>query len=212
MQKRETRILVVDDHPVFREGLRYAFSEKPDLKVVAEAVNGREMLEKVQEYEIDLVLLDVTMENESSLSYMKEVRNKKPDVPILVISVYPENHFATRYINAGASGYITKERPLDELLSAIRKVASGSKYLKADILENIVFCSSETYKTGHQSLSNREFEIFLLLVSGEPLILIAQKLCLSVKTISSHRSNILRKMNMKSNAQLIQYAIKNMLI
>ena len=210
--KEMIRILIADDHPVFRQGLYRAFSENKDLQVVAEATNGAELLEKIHETEVDVVLLDITMNGEWSLDYMKELKNEFPDLPVIVLSVYPEEHFAMRYIKAGASGYLTKESPLQILIQAVRKVASGGRFLSADFMEKMTFNFSANNKEPHELLSDREFQVLRLLVSGLPLTAIAEKLFLSVKTVSAHRSHILQKMNLESNAELIQYAILNKLI
>ena len=206
------RILIADDHPVFRQGLYRAFSESKDLQVVAEAVSGPEIIEKVREVKVDVVLLDITMNGEWSLDYMKELKDEFPDLPVMVLSFHPEEHYAMRYIKAGASGYITKESPVQILIQAVRKVASGGRFLSADFMEKMAFNFSDPEKLLHESLSDREFQILCLLVSGHSLTAIAEKLFLSVKTVSAHRSHILQKMKMETNADLIQYAILNQLI
>ncbi len=206
------RILIADDHPVFREGLHRAFSKKKDLKVVAEAINGRELMDKVQQTEVDVVILDITMNGEWSLDYMKQLKNMFPELPVIVLSVYPEEHFALRYIKAGASGYVTKEIPLDTLIQAVRKVAAGGNYLNAEFMEKVTFKNKGIDKNPHELLSDREFEVFRLIVTGNSLTAIGEKLFVSVKTVSAHRSHILQKMKMESNAELIQYAILNQLV
>ncbi len=206
------KILVADDHPIFRQGLFRAFTEKDGLKVVAEAVDGPEFLRKVKEVEVDVVLLDITMNGEWSLDYMKAMKEDFPHLPVIVLSVYPEDHFAMRYIKAGASGYVTKESPLEVLKDAVRKVASGGKFLSAEFMEKIAFNLPPEGKAPHELLTNREFQIFCLLAAGKSLSDIAKKLYLSVKTVSSHRTNIIHKLNMESNADIIQYAILNKLI
>ena len=210
--KEMIRILIADDHPVFRQGLYRAFSESKDLQVVAEAVSGPEIIEKVREVKVDVVLLDITMNGEWSLDYMKELKDEFPDLPVMVLSFHPEEHYAMRYIKAGASGYITKESPVQILIQAVRKVASGGRFLSADFMEKMTFNFSANNKEPHELLSDREFQVLRLLVSGLPLTAIAEKLFLSVKTVSAHRSHILQKMNLESNAELIQYAILNKLI
>lgn len=211
--KKETiRIMVADDHPVFREGLYRAFSDTRDLKVVEEAGNGQELLDKATTEKVDVVLLDISMNDEWSLDYMKELKVKFPDLPIIVLSVYPEKHFAMRYIKAGASGYLTKDSPLDVLKQAVRKVAGGGKFLSPEFMEKIAFNFSGQDKQPHEMLSDREFQVFCLLASGASLTAIAEKLFLSVKTVSTHRSHILEKMKMQTNAELIQYAILNKVI
>lgn len=205
-------MLIADDHPVFRQGLYNAFSESDDLQVVAEAANGPELLEKIHATEVEIVLLDVNMNGEWSLEYMKKLKGEFPCLPVLVLSVYPEEHFAMRYVKAGASGYITKESPLETLEQAVRKVAAGGKFLSAEFMDKLAFNFSASDKQPHESLSDREFQVYRLLVAGNPLTAIADKLFLSVKTVSAHRRHILQKMKMKTNAELIQYAILNELI
>lgn len=212
-QTKETvRILVADDHPIFRQGLHRAFAESNGLEVVAEAVNGSDLLGKVRAAEVDIVLLDITMDGEWSLDYMKELKSEFPDLPVIVLSVYPEEHFAMRYIKAGASGYLTKESPLETLEQAVRKVAEGGRFLSPEFMEKMAFNFSTSAKQPHELLSDREFQVYRLLVSGGSLTAIAEKLFLSVKTVSTHRSHILQKMKMETNAELIQYAILNKLI
>ncbi|PIQ95744.1 MAG: DNA-binding response regulator [Nitrospinae bacterium CG11_big_fil_rev_8_21_14_0_20_56_8] len=206
------RILIADDHPVFRQGLYRAFSATQEIKVVAEAANGPDILEKVCTTEVDVVLLDITMNGEWSLDYMKELKKQFPHLPVIILSVYPEEHFAMRYIKAGASGYVTKESPLETLVQAVRKVAGGGKFMSTEYMEKLTFGFSDKSNTPHENLSNREFEIFCLLAAGHSLTAIADRLCLSVKTVSTHRSHILQKMKMENNSDLIQYAILNHLI
>jgi two-component system, NarL family, invasion response regulator UvrY len=206
------RILIADDHPIFRQGLHRAFAESSGLEVVAEAVNGPELLGKVREAEVDIVLLDITMDGEWSLDYMKELKSEFPDLPVIVLSVYPEEHFAMRYIKAGASGYLTKESPLETLEQAVRKVAEGGRFLSPEFMEKMAFSFPAGEKQPHELLSDREFQVYRLLVSGSSLTAIAEKLFLSVKTVSTHRSRILQKMKMETNAELIQYAILNKLV
>ena len=206
------RIMIADDHPIFRQGLLRAFSGDNDLNVVAEAVNGREILEKAKESKIDVVLLDVTMEGEWSLDYLKELLSHYPRIGVVVLSVYPEEHFAARYVKAGASGYLTKESSLETIKEAIRKVASCGRYFSIDFLEKMAFNSSGNNKPPHELLSDREFQVFRLLVAGHSLTAIAKSLYVSVKTVSAHRSHIIQKMNMESNSQLVQYAVLNKLI
>lgn len=204
--------MVVDDHPIFRQGIFRAFSSEDGLQVVAEAVDGPEFLENIKKVDIDVVLLDITMKGEWSLDYLKKMKDDYPHLPVIILSVYPEQHFAMRYIKAGASGYVTKESPLDVLKTAVRKVASGGKYLSTDFLEKMAFNGSRLDQAPHEKLTNREFQVFCLLAQGKSLSDIANKLFVSVKTISSHRSNILQKLNMESNAEIIQYAILNQLV
>ncbi len=213
MQKDQTiRILIADDHPIFRQGLYRAFSGEKDLEVVAEAVNGPDILKKAKDSKIDVVLLDVTMEGEWSLDYLKELLTQYPKLGVIVLSVYPEEHFAARYVKAGASGYVTKESSLGTIKDAIRKVAAGGRYFSIEFLEKMAFNSAGNNKPPHELLSDREFQVFRLLVAGHSLTAIANSLFVSVKTVSAHRSHIIQKMNMESNSQLVQYAVLNKLI
>lgn len=209
---KKIKILVADDHPVFRQGIHRAFSAMKDMEVIEEAVDGAEMLEKVRHQEVDLVLLDITMCGEWSLDYMKQLKEEFPTIPVVVVSVYPEEHFAIRYLKAGASGYVTKESSLETLINAIRKVASGGKFLSPEYMEKLTFNFNGFDKQPHESLTDREFEVFCQLAGGKSLTEIAQKLCLSVKTVSTHRTHILQKMNMKTNSELTQYALLNRLL
>ena len=209
---KKIRILIADDHPVFRLGLHRAFSSETDFLIAAEAVNGPEILKKAQEEEIDLVLLDITMNGEWSLDYLKELKSEYPDLPVIVLSVYPEEHFALRYIQAGASGYVTKETPLEELIQAVRKVAAGGKFLSTEFMEKMAFNYSRENKQPHEFLSDREFQVFRHLASGKSVSAIAKMLFLSEKTVSTHRSHILEKMGLDSTAELIHYALINKLI
>lgn len=206
------RILIADDHPIFRQGVYRAFSEVHDLEVVAEAVNGPQLLEKLNEVEVDIVLLDVSMDGRWSLDYMKELKTRFPKLPVIVLSVYPEAHFAMRYIKAGASGYVTKDSPLENLKQAVRKVVAGGRFLSQEFLEKLAFDFSDDDKLPHEHLSTRELQVFHQLVSGHSLKAIADNLYLSVKTVSTHRSHILQKMKMETNTELIKYAILNHLI
>lgn len=208
----KVKILIADDHPVFREGMHRVISTAPDLQVVAEAKSCAELLDLVRKNKLDIVLLDVTMNKELSLDAMKTVKSEKPNLPILVLSVYPEEYFAMRYIRAGASGYVHKESSLQDLIAAIRKVASGGRHLSPEFMEKLTFTPLGAQAQEHECLSDREFQIFRLLASGEPLTEIGNKLFLSVKTVSSHRTNILRKLNMKSNSEMTKYALLNNLI
>lgn len=209
---KKIKILVADDHPIFRQGIHRAFSTSKDMEVTEEAVNGPEMLEKARSREVDLVLLDITMDGEWSLDYMKQLKEEFPALPVVVVSVYPEEHFAIRYLKAGASGYVTKESSLETLVNAIRKVASGGKFLSPEYMEKLTFNFNGFDKQPHEHLTDREFEVFCQIAGGKSLTEIGQKLCLSVKTVSTHRTHILQKMNMKTNSELTQYALLNRLL
>jgi DNA-binding NarL/FixJ family response regulator len=206
------KILIADDHPIFREGLKHAFSETADLDVVAEASTGHETLEKVRTTELDVVLLDISMAEQSSLDTLKQMKIDRPKLPALILSVYPEDQCAVRFIRAGAAGYLTKESIADQLLDAVRKVAGGGRYVSQALTEKLAFDFADPGKKPHEHLSDREFQVFCMIGSGKSLTQIGKDLSLSVKTIGTHRTHILEKMKLKNNAQLIQYAIHNNIV
>lgn len=210
--KKKIKILIADDHPLFRRGLKNAFSETPDIEIVSEADNGNEVVDKIRGEDLSLVILDISMPGKDGLEVVKQIKTEFPKLPILILSVYPENQYAVRFIKAGASGYLTKESALDTLLAAVRKVSQGGKFASAEITERLAFDFLETNKPLHETLSDREYQVFLMIARGKSLTEIANELSLSVKTISTHRSRILEKMKMKKNAELIHYAINYDLI
>ncbi len=206
------KILVADDHPIFRQGLKNTFSETTDIEVVSEASDGNELLEKIKGEDASLVLLDITMAGKSSLDTLKQLKIEMPKLPVLVLSVYSEDHYAVRFIKAGASGYLNKESSPEILMEAVRKVASGGKYVSPELKEKLAFDFTNHDKQPHEFLSDREYQVFCMIGSGLSLTEIGKELSLSVKTIGTHRTHILEKMKLKNNAQLIQYAILNNLV
>jgi len=204
------RILIADDHPLFREGLRRILAGCPDFNVAGEASNGQEVFEKVWNNEYDMVLLDIAMPGTPGLEVLKRLKNEKPKLPVLVLSMYPEEQYAVRVIKAGASGYLTKESASEELITAIRRISGGRKYITSSIAERLADDVDPTdEKPLHDTLSDRELEVFRMIAAGKTTTQIAEELFLSVKTISTYRSRILEKMKMKTNAELIHYAIKH---
>jgi len=204
------RILIADDHPMFREGLRRILAGCPDINVADEASNGQEVFEKVWNSEYDMVLLDIAMPGTPGLEVLKRLKHEKPKLPVLVLSMYPEEQYAVRVIKAGASGYLTKEIVSEELITAIRRISGGRKYITSSIAERLADDVEPTAeKPLHDTLSDRELEVFRMIAAGKTTIQIAEGLFLSVKTISTYRSRILEKMKMKTNAELIHYAIKH---
>tara|TARA_B100000686_G_scaffold353975_1_gene461932 strand:+ start:3004 stop:3651 length:648 start_codon:yes stop_codon:yes gene_type:complete len=211
-EKDKIRILIADDHPIFRQGLKFALNENEDMEVCGEAANGIELLEKVSEDNYSVVLLDISMGGQNSLDTLKQLKINKPKLPVLILSVYPEDTFAVRFIKAGAAGYLTKEKDSEILMGAIRKIASGGRFTSQELTEKLAFDFAGQTKPPHEYLTDREYQVFALIVQGNALTKIGQDLGLSVKTIGTHRTHILEKMKMQNNAQLIQYAILNKIV
>ncbi len=210
MAKKETgkiKVIIADDHPLFRRGLKNAFSETPDIEVVDEAETGEELLEKVQGMDLSLAILDISLPGQGGLEILKQLRDERPKLPVLILTVYPEEHYAVRFFKAGASGFIMKESSTDQIYAAVRKVADGGKYASSEITEKLAFGFSKSDRPVHERLSDREHQVFIMLAEGQSPTEIGKELSLSVKTISTHRSRILDKMQMKKNAELIHYAI-----
>ncbi len=210
--KEKIKLLIADDHPLFRQGLKHTFSETEDIEVTAEAENGDDLLTKVQQNEFHLVILDIAMPGKNGFETMKQLKASHPKLPVLVVSVYPEEQYAVRYLKAGASGYLTKESAPDMLISAVRKVALGGKFASPAVMEKLAFHYSDTDKLPHETLSDREYQVFCMIAGGQSLTEIGIKLSLSVKTISTYRSRILEKMQLTRNSELIHYAINHKLL
>jgi two-component system, NarL family, invasion response regulator UvrY len=210
--KDKIKVIIADDHPLFRRGLKNAFSETPDIEVVAEAENGDDLLRKIPGSNLSVILMDVAMPGKTGLDLLKQLREEQPKLPVLVLTVYPEEHYAVRYFKAGASGFISKESSTDQIYAAVRKVASGGKFASVEITEKLAFDFGKSDRPLHENLSDREHQVFMMLAEGESPTDIGKILSLSVKTISTHRSRILDKMQMKKNAELIHYAISHRLL
>jgi len=207
------KILIVDDHAVVRAGLKQILAETSDLQVAGEAGSGREALEMALLGSFDLVLLDISMPDMNGLDVLKELHKENEELPVLMLSMYPEEQYAIRALKAGAKGYLTKESAPAELISAIRKVSQGGRYITLSLAENLAFyLGSDSKKSPHQMLSDREYQVMLLIASGKTVTEIADELLLSVKTISTNRSRALQKMGMKNNAEFTYYAIKEGLV
>jgi two-component system invasion response regulator UvrY len=208
-----TRILIADDHAIFREGLRQILEDDPDMVVADEASGGREVLDKVSKNDYDLLLLDIAMPGLNGLDTLKLLKRHKPKLQVLVLSMYPEEQYAVRAIKAGAAGYITKKSASEKLIEAIKKVSEGGRYISASIAEKLlVDFEPEPDGPVHEKLSDREYQIFCMIAMGKTVGEIGAELFLSVKTVSTHRVHILGKMKMKNNAELTNYAIKHNLI
>ena len=206
-------ILIADDHAIVREGLKQIASETTDIAVNGEAISGHQVLKLIKTNDYDVVLLDIAMPGRGGIETLKQIKLEKPTLPVLVLSMYPEEQYAVRALRAGASGYLTKESAPEELVAAIRKVALGGKYISSSLAERLAIgMEKETEKTLHEMLSDREYQVVLMIASGKTVKEIADELSLSVKTISTNRSRALRKMGMKNNAELTYYVIKEGLI
>jgi two-component system invasion response regulator UvrY len=207
------RVLIADDHSIVRQGLKQILEETDDLSVEGEASDGNEALQKIRDMEWDVVLMDVSMPGKNGIETLKQIRQEKPDLPVLILSMYPEDQYAIRLIRAGASGYLTKESAPEQLVAAIRTVSQGKKYISPSVAELLALeIGSKSDRPPHEQLSNREDQIFRLIASGKTVSQIAEELKLSVKTASTYRTRILEKMHMKTNAELTHYAIRNGLI
>lgn len=207
------RILVADDHVIARKGLKQIVDEFSDIVVSGEAANAQEVFERLSKKEFDLVVLDVSLPGMSGIEVLKQLHERKPKLPVLVLSMHPEEQYALRAIKAGASGYLTKESAADDLIKAIRKVAAGRKYISPTLAERLVLeIGVPAVQLPHEALSDREYQVLCLIASGKTAKQIAKELFLSPKTIGTYRMRILQKMQMKSNAALTYYAIKNRLV
>ena len=207
------KVFIADDHPVVRAGIKQILAEADDIELCGEAESGHEVLEKLGTAKPDVLILDIAMPGRNGVETLKRVIDTEPHIAVIILSMYPEDQYALRLLKSGASGYLTKECASEQLVSAVRKVARGRKYISpvlAEILADNVAGNGD--QPAHQELSNREYQIFCLLASGRRVSEIAEDLSLSVKTISTYRTRILRKMHLTKNAELTYYAIKNKLV
>lgn len=207
------RIVIVDDHAIVRAGLRQFLAEQPDLQVVGEASNGREALDLVRKGGIDVIVMDLSMPDQNGVDALAAIKARAPELPVLILSGYPEAHYATNLLRQGASGYLNKECDPQEIVTAVRTVSRGRKYITptvAELLADQLHSGSD--KPLHEQLSEREFQVFLRLAQGETIGVIADSLSLSVKTVSTYRTRIMEKMSLESNSDLTYYALKNGLI
>ncbi len=210
---KKIRILIADDHPIVREGYKKILMSQPDMDVTGEAGNGQEVLDLIQKKDFDLILLDISMPGRSGLEILKELKGHKPHLPVMILSIYPEEQYAVRAFRDGASGYLTKASTPKELIAAIRKVSQGGRYVTEALAEKLTyFLHGDVDKAPHEKLSDREYQVMLLIASGKTVTQIAEELCLSVKTISTYRRHILEKMQFATNAEITMYAIQNKLL
>ena len=203
------KVLIVDDHAIVREGLKQILADAPDLEVTGEASSGGEALGRVQAGHWDVVVLDISLPGINGLVVLQQIKRQYPELPVLVLSMYGEEQYAVRTLKAGAAGYLTKEAAPQELVTAIRKVGSGGKYMSPSLMEKMVSeLATDLGKPKHETLSDREFQVLCMIAAGKTLTGIGEDLGLSVKTVSTHRARMLKKMRLKSNAELIHYAIR----
>lgn len=207
------RIALVDDHAMVRAGLRQFFADQIDLEVVAEAANGREAMELARNEDIDVMVMDISMPDQSGVDVLKAIKLRWPDLPVLILSSFPETHYATTLLRQGASGYLNKDCDPQDIVGAIRTVYRGRKYISpgvAELLADGLGGASEG--PPHEQLSDRELQVFLRLSKGEAVGQIALSMSLSVKTVSTYRTRVMEKMKLESNSDLTYYALKNGLI
>jgi two-component system, NarL family, invasion response regulator UvrY len=207
------KVLIVDDHEIIREGLKKILKDETDLVVVGEAQNGEEAMQLLKSIDCDIVLLDMNMPGRSGLDLLGDIKELKPKVHVLVLSIHPEDKFALRTLKAGASGYLCKDTALEELVIAIRKVYTKGRYLSTTLAEQLAFdFMPDEGQLPHEQLSKRELEIMLMLTSGQKVKDIAAELNLSISTVFTYRVRIFEKLNIKSNVELTHYAITNKLV
>jgi len=211
--KKNIRVLIADDHEIIRQGFKKILSETDDMTITGEATNGNEVIKFIKKTEVDVVVLDFDMPQKNGLDTLIELKMLKPKLPVLILSIFSEEHYGTRFLKAGASGYMGKASASDQLVLAVRKVANGGTYISPALTDKLVAgLNSNSDKALHESLTDREFQVFRMLAEGKKLTDIAEELFLSVNTISTYRTRILEKMEMENNASIIHYAIKNGLV
>jgi two-component system invasion response regulator UvrY len=208
------KVAIVDDHAIVRAGLKQFLAEQMDLQVVGEASNGREALDLVRAGNLDVLIMDVSMPDHNGVDALAAIKARAPELPVLILSAYPEAHYATPLLKQGASGYLNKECDPQEIVSAVRTLARGRRYITPAVAELLADQLGGGKHDGplHEQLSEREFQVFLRLSKGETIGAIAESLSLSVKTVSTYRTRVMEKMKLESNSDLTYYALKNGLI
>ena len=208
------QILIADDHAVVRRGVKQILEEEPGLKVLGQATNGYEVIQNIQEKNWDILILDITLPDRNGLDVLKEVKSLRPDLPVLILSIHPEEEFAARALKLKASGYVAKGSVPEELVLATKMILKGHKYISPSLTEKIASyleLDNDIEKSLHEILSKREKEVLIMIASGKRITDIAEIMYLSVKTVSTYRKRILEKLNLKTTAGLIRYAIENSL-
>jgi DNA-binding NarL/FixJ family response regulator len=203
------RVIIADDHPIVRRGLKQIVSSQPDMTVAAECGDGHSALQIAQTQPLDVAVIDISMPGMSGLDVLSQLRTHHPKLPVLILSGYAENELAVRALKAGAAGYLNKETAPEELIAAIRRVVSGRRYLSPDVAELLADSVAGAHEKPHASLSDREYDVLLAIAAGKTVTEIAEEWKLSVKTVSTYRTRIIEKMNLRNNAELMHYAIRN---
>jgi len=207
------KIVITDDHEIIREGLKKILTKHDDLRVVGEASCASDLNEILEKNEVDFVMLDISLPDKSGLDFVQDIKMRFPEIKVLMFSIYPDEKFAKRALNMGADGYLSKSARPSEIIAAIRKIEKGGKYLKTELIEELYLRPDRSMEQKtHEILSNREFEVLRLLAKGKKITEIAESLGLSVNTIASYKTRIQEKLQIKSTAELIRYAIDNDLI
>ena len=207
------RVLLADDHTIVRTGLREILEGTGDIRVAAEAGNGNEALARVREADFDVVVLDLSMPGRSGIELIKQIKSERSKLRVLVLSMHSEAQYAVRALKAGASGYLTKEGAADQLVAAIRRIAAGGAFVSPETAERLALDFSQPDDTlPHTRLSDREFQVFQAIVAGKSVGEIAQQLSLSIKTVSTHKSNLMEKMGIDNQAELVRYAMRHKLV
>jgi len=207
------KILIADDHTIVREGLKQIIINTAGMVVTGEAANGQETLDLIRKNNFDVILLDIAMPEKDGLAILKQLKREKIELPVLVLSMHPEEQYAVRVLKMGVAGYLTKASASDELIKAIRKISTGKKYISDSLAEKLALdLDIDTEKLPHEYLSDREFQVLCMIASGKTVTNIAEELSLSVNTISTYRVRVLDKLKMTSNSELTRYAIKNQLV
>ena len=206
-------VLIADDHAVVRRGIKQIVEEQPDIKVLGEAQNAAEVRRYVSTRDWDVLVLDINMPDANGLEVLEEVKSLKPHLPILILSIHPEDQFGIRVLRAGAAGYLSKDSAPEDLVNAIRKAHRGGKYVTPFLAEKLAMAlDKDADRPPHDALTDREFQVMCLIASGKTVSQIGKQLCLSVKTVSTYRTRILEKMGLRTNADLTSYAIRNHLV
>lgn len=208
-----TKVLIADDHPIFRQGLKDVLRAQVDVEVIGEAETGHKALEMSRKQRWDVVLLDIAMPGIGGMEVLRMLKQERPKLPVLVLTTHSEDQYGVRALRAGADGYLTKEKAPQELVRALRKVLQGGKYVSETLAEELAFhLSADRDKFPHEALSEREYDIMRRIASGKSILGIANELALSPRTVSTYRARIMEKMQMKTNTDLIRYALKKQLI